>query len=204
MLAEGASSNLSLNIARSERNGTPRGALTGEALSAVLSQHLPEGGIVCDEGITLSGAFYAQTESSAPHEYLSVTGGAIGIGIPLSTGASVACPDSKVINFQADGSGLYTLQGLWTQARERLDVLTIILSNKAYAILFSEMRKIGIDQIGPNATRMLSLTDPAIDWVQLANGMGVEAVSVDSCEAFDAALRSALARRGPFLIECLL
>jgi acetolactate synthase-1/2/3 large subunit len=119
-------------------------------------------------------------------------------------GAAIACTDRKVITFQSDGSGLYTLQGLWTQARESLDVVTVVLANRAYAILLAEMRNLGVNDIGRNATRMMSLTDPAPDWVHLARGMGVEAACVQSCEEFSDILGSALKRRGPFLIECLI
>ena len=104
----------------------------------------------------------------------------------------------------SDGSGLYTPQALWTQARENLDVLTVVLANRAYAILLDELLNLGVNQVGRNATRMMSLTDPAPDWVHLAKGMGVEAASVQTCEAFSDVLGSVLKRRGPFLIECVI
>jgi acetolactate synthase-1/2/3 large subunit len=182
----------------------PQGQLTGDAVSAILARHLPEGAIVCNEGSITGRRFYGFSEQAPPHDFLSVTGGSIGIGIPLSVGAAIACPDRKVITYQADGSGLYTLQGLWTEARENLDVLTVVLANRAYAILLAELRNLGVNEVGRNATRMMSLTDPAPDWVHLAKGMGVEASSVQSCEAFSDILASAVRRRGPFLIECLI
>jgi len=132
------------------------------------------------------------------------TGGSIGEGIPLATGAAVACPDRKVINLQADGSAMYTVQGLWTQARENLDVVTIIFSNRTYAILHAEMRNVGVATVGRNATRMLDLDSPALDWVSLARGMGVEAAVATTCEQFADLFDAALRRRGPFLIEARL
>ncbi len=182
----------------------PRGQLTGDAVSAILARQLPEGTIVCNESSITGRRFTGFSEQAPPHDLLSVTGGSIGIGIPLSVGAAIACPDRKVITLQSDGSGLYTLQGLWTEARENLDVLTIVLANRAYAILLAEMRNLGVTDIGRNATRMMSLTDPAPDWVHLAHGMGVDAASARSCEEFSDILGSALKRRGPFLIECLI
>jgi acetolactate synthase I/II/III large subunit len=132
------------------------------------------------------------------------TGGAIGIGIPLSVGAAIACPDRKVVTLQADGSGMYTLQGLWTAARERLDMVVIVFANHAYAILRAEMQNVGVNQFGHNAGRMLRLDDPDLDWVHLAKGMGVEAARADTCEGFADLYRSALGRKGPFLIEAVI
>jgi acetolactate synthase-1/2/3 large subunit len=183
---------------------SPRGELTGDAVSAILARHLPEGAVVCNEGSITGRRFYGFSEQAPPHDFLSVTGGSIGFGIPVAVGAAIACPDRKVITYESDGAGLYTLQGLWTEARENLDVLTVVLANRAYAILLAELRNLGVNEVGHNATRMMSLTDPAPDWVQLSQGMGVDAASVRSCEAFSDVLRSALKRRGPFLIECLI
>ncbi len=127
------------------------------------------------------------------------TGGSIGGGIPMATGAAIACPDRKVINLEADGSGMYTVQGLWTQARENLDVVTIVFANRTYAILHGEMRNVGVNAIGENARRMLDLDHPALDWVSLAKGMGVEAARADTCEALRRAAgqRSVAARAVP-------
>ena len=148
--------------------------------------------------------FFALSAFAAPHDYMMGTGGSIGGGIPMATGAAIACPGRKVINLEADGSGMYTVQGLWTQARENLDVVTIVFSNRTYAILHGEMRNVGVGAIGENARRMLDLDHPSLDWVSLAKGMGVEAARADTCERFDALLDSALSRRGPFLIEAVL
>ncbi len=184
--------------------GMPGGRLTEDAIAVILAQLLPENAILAEEALTSAQRLYALGASAPPHDYLMVTGGSIGIGPPLATGAAVACPDRKVINLQADGSGMYTLQALWTQARERLDVLTIICSNRAYAILRREMANLGITEIGRNASRMIDIDDPALDWVSLAKGMGVDGARAESCERFADLIRAALGRKGPFLIEAVL
>ncbi len=180
------------------------GRLTGAAVNILIAHTLPEQAIVCDESITQGREFPIYSASSAPHDWLVLTGGAIGIGLPLATGAAVACPDRKVVTLQADGSGMYTLQALWTQARENLDCLTVILANRSYATLHGEMKKVGVEESGRNARRMLDLQEPHLDWTHLARGMGVEAVSVDTVEGFARALQEGLKRRGPFLIEAVI
>lgn len=180
---------------------TLRGDLTADAVAWITARALPDAAIVADETISAGSSFFEHSRTSAPHDYLRITGGAIGIGIPLATGAAIACPDRKVVALQADGSGMYTIQGLWTQARERLDVLTIVFANRTYGILHGEMAKVGVEQFGHNAARMLNIDDPALDWVSMANGMGVEAARADTPERFFELLGAALARRGPFLIE---
>lgn len=185
-------------------NGVPQGSLTGDAVAIILARMLPEGAIVCDEALTSARELFAFGAHAAPHDYLMNTGGAIGIGIPLSVGAAVACPQRKVVTLQADGSGMYTVQGLWTQARERLDVLTVVFSNRAYAILRMELRNLGVNQVGRNAERMMSLDQPALDWVSLAKGMGVDGARATTCEGFASLLASALQRRDPFLIEAVI
>jgi acetolactate synthase-1/2/3 large subunit len=182
----------------------PNGPLSGDNVSAILARHLPEDAIVCNDSNISGRRFFGFSEAAPPHDFLGVTGGAIGISIPLAVGAAIACPERKVISYVSDGSALYTPQGLWTQARERLDVVTIVLANRAYAILLGELRNLGVNDVGRNATRMMSLDDPPPNWVKLANGMGVEAVSVQTCEAFSDVLGSALKRHGPFLIECVI
>ena len=181
-----------------------RGALTDEALTLIVASLLPDNAIVCDEALTSMRGFFQASKDSAAHDYLMVdTGGAIGNGIPVAAGAAVACPDRKVIGLQADGSGMYTVQGLWTQARENLDVVTIVLSNRTYAILHLEMRNVGVEHFGRNARRMLNLDEPPLDWVMLARSMGIEAGRAQTCEAFTRLLEGALARHGPFLIEAV-
>lgn len=182
----------------------PVGPLNAETVSIAVARALPENAIVCDESVTSGGRLAALAPGLPPHDHLMLTGGAIGIGIPLAAGAAIACPDRKVVALQADGSGMYTVQGLWTQAREHLDVVTVVLANRAYAILQGEMRNVGVNRFGRNASRMLGLDDPALDWCALATGMGVEAGRAATVEEFTALLDAALSRRGPFLIEALI
>ena len=181
--------------------GYPVGQLTDDAVAVMVAHKIPENAIVCEEAITSGRRFFALSAFAAPHDFIMTTGGSIGDGIPLATGAAIGCPDRKVINLQADGSAMYTVQGLWTQARENLDVTTIIFSNRTYAILHAEMRNVGVDSIGTNARRMLDLDNPPLDWVSIARGLGVEAAVATSCETFSTLLDAALSRHGPFLIE---
>ncbi|UDL95009.1 acetolactate synthase large subunit [Lichenihabitans sp. PAMC28606] len=188
----------------SETSDLSTGPLDGETVCRIVARRMPEGAVVCDESLTAGFSFFAHSQAAAPHDYLQLTGGAIGIGIPLAAGAAVASPGRKVIGLQADGSGMYTVQGLWTQAREGLDVVTVIFSNRAYAILHGEMANVGVNAIGRNAARMLNLDDPALDWVSLAKGLGVEAARATTAVAFDALFAAAMTRPGPFLIEAVL
>jgi acetolactate synthase-1/2/3 large subunit len=178
------------------------GALTPCFINRLVAERLPEQAIVCDEALT-SGGFFDCSFDAAQHDYLQLTGGATGIGIPLAAGAAVACPDRKVINLQADGSGMYTVQALWTLAREKLDVLTIVFANRSYATLAGEMRKLSVATPGPNAQRMLRIDEPAIDWAKMSESLGVPAVRAETASAFARALDMALGSRGPFLIEAV-
>jgi acetolactate synthase-1/2/3 large subunit len=182
----------------------PAGALTPDAISIAVARALPEGAVICEESLTSAGQLSVLAPTMAPHDHLPITGGSIGIGIPLAVGAAIACPDRKVVGLQADGSGMYTLQALWTQARERLDVLTVVFSNRGYSILKGEMRNVGVDEFGRNARRMLEIDDPALDWCALAKGMGVEAARARTAEEFNRLVDAGLSRRGPFLIEAVI
>jgi acetolactate synthase-1/2/3 large subunit len=179
----------------------PTGALTPQSIGAVLCNLLPDHAIVTDESVTTGRSFFKDTHSAAPHDWLSLTGGAIGEGLPLAVGAAIACPDRKVVALQADGSGMYSLQAIWTIARERLDVTICIWANRAYAILKGELAGVGAGIGGKKAHSMLSLSDPPLDWVKLAAGMGVEGARVTSAEAFADVFAAAVRRKGPFLIE---
>lgn len=181
----------------------PQGALDSDTIALALGALLPEGAIVCDESVTTGRNFFTATRDAPPHDWLQLTGGAIGLGVPLATGAAIACPDRKVVNLQADGSALYTAQALWTQARENLDVLTLVWANRSYAILHAELANVGANP-GRKAIDMLTLDHPPVDWVALAKGYGVEACRVSDLGGFVSALRSGLSRRGPFLVEVLL
>lgn len=182
----------------------PTGDLTPDSIGRALARRMPENAIICDEAITSGRAFGQLAPGIQPHDHLSLTGGAIGIGIPLSVGAALARPDQKVILLQADGSGMYTVQGLWTQARENLDVVTIVYSNRSYAILQGEMRNVGVNQFGKNARAMLDLDRPDLDWCLMARGMGVEAGRATTIDEFSRLLDAALSNKGPFLIEAMI
>ena len=187
-----------------ERPALPKGTLNAESAMTAIAALMPEGTVIVDESIT-SGRFTAPiTAHAPPHDWLQITGGSIGIGPPLALGAAVAAPERQVINLQADGSAMYTLQALWSQARTRAKVLTVIWSNRSYAILTGELMAVGASNPGRKALDMLSLDSPALDWVSLARGMGVPGVRADSAEAFSAAVRAGLAEGGPFLIEAVI
>jgi acetolactate synthase-1/2/3 large subunit len=180
------------------------GAVSAGAAATVVGALLPEGAVVVEEALTAAPAFLAQTRGAAPHDYLQLTGGAIGIGLPLATGAAVACPDRKVVCLQADGSAMYTVQALWTQAREGLDVTTVLLNNRSYAILKRELSNVGAEDAGRGALDMMELDWPALDWVVLARGMGVEAGRAKTVEELDRQLAIGLRSDGPYLIDLVL
>ena len=180
-----------------------RGAPTPEGLARTIAALMPEGCIIADESVSFGRGFYRETFAAPQHDWLHITGGAIGCGFPLATGAALGAPGRRVIGLQADGSGMYTLQALWTQAREKLPVTTIILSNRQYAILLGEYQGVGANP-GRTAMDMLDLSNPDIGWVQLANGMGVEAAQATTLEQVGDLLAQSCARPGPFLIEMVI
>jgi acetolactate synthase-1/2/3 large subunit len=179
-------------------------ALDPASIGAVMASLLPENAIVMEEGATSSLPFYGSSTGANPHSLMSLTGGAIGQGLPCATGAAVACPERKVIALQADGSGMYTLQSLWTQAREGLDVVTVLCSNRAYRILQIEFARSGNVEPGPKARSLTSLTQPELDWVALAKGCGVPGTRIERVEAFSKGLAGALAEPGPHLLELMI
>ena len=179
-----------------------QGSLDHKNIATIISALLPENAIVADEGITVSRDLPVPTAGAAPHDWLQICGGSIGLGFPLATGAAVACPDRPVVAIQADGSGMYTLQALWTQARENLNVTTVLLSNRAYAILKHELRNVGANA-GSVATDMMELNRPDLDWVALANGMGVPAAKASDTTTLIREFKAALASEGPYLIEAI-
>jgi acetolactate synthase-1/2/3 large subunit len=150
--------------------------------------------------VTSGRALFPQTWAAAPHDWIQITGGAIGYAFPAATGAAVACPDRKVVCLQADGGGMYSLQALWTQAREKLDVVNVVFANRRYAILQGELAAVGA-QPGPASRELFDLSRPEIRWTKLAEGMGVEAERVETLERFADVFRAASQRRAPFLIE---
>jgi acetolactate synthase I/II/III large subunit len=181
----------------------PDGALTAQTVCAALGALLPEGAIVSDEGNT-SGLFAAgATAGAPPHDWLCLTGGAIGQGLPVAVGAAVACPDRRVVALESDGSAMYTLQALWTMVRESLDVTTIICNNGSYAVLNMELGRVGAQGAGPRAKAMLDIRRPDLDFVALAQGMGVAATRATTAEDFNDQLARALATPGPTLVEAV-
>ena len=186
-----------------ERPGLPSGPLTSQTVCQALGALLPEGAIVSDEGNT-SGLFApGATAGCPPHDWLTLTGGAIGQGLPVAVGASVADRDRRVVALEADGSALYTIQSWWTMAREGLDVTTIILNNHSYAVLNMELDRVGVDGPGPRAREMLDLGHPDIDFVQLANGLGLHAARAETSEQFNNELARAFATPGPSVVEAV-
>ena len=177
------------------------GRLDAAAVGRSVARRLPEGAIISEEAISNAFPIITELTSAPPHIHLALTGGAIGQGIPLATGAAIAAPGSKIVNIQADGSAMYTLQALWTQAREKLDVVTIILANRSYGVLRAEVERVGARIDDTLAAGLLDIDNPALDWVALARGMGIEGCRATSAEQFDDMLASALAATGPRLIE---
>ncbi|MGE3302767.1 MAG: acetolactate synthase large subunit [Hyphomonadaceae bacterium] len=178
------------------------GPLNAYAVATSLARRMPEGAIVCDDGVTSAFTIHLNTAGAARHTWLYGAGGAIGEGMPLAIGAAVARPDAKVICLAGDGAAAYTLQSLWTMARERLDILTIVFANRAYMVLNVEMMRAGAAP-GEAARKLFSLGDPPLDWVKLAEGQGVHAVRSATAGEFDAALARLLAQPGPKLIEAV-
>jgi acetolactate synthase-1/2/3 large subunit len=185
------------------RPSTATGAPTPEKLAQTVAALLPEQAIVSDESVSYGRGFYRHTHAAAPHDWLHLVGGAIGQGLPLATGAAIgAGGQRRVLSLQADGSALYSLQSLWTQAREGLPCTTVLISNRKYAILQGEYRSVGATP-GPTALRMLDLGNPDLGWVKLAEGMGVEAARASSMEECADLLAGSFRRPGPFLIELM-
>jgi acetolactate synthase-1/2/3 large subunit len=183
----------------------PEGALTLDKVGQAIGALLPQDAVVVHEAITSGQPIALGLATARRHDLLvAAMGGAIGAGLPVAVGAAVACPDRKVLALSGDGSAMYTLQSLWTMAREALDVTVVIFANHTYQILHGELAAVGAPTVGRNVMRMFDLVDPKLDWVALARGHGVEAVHVATTEAFIEALAGAMARKGPFLIavEC--
>jgi acetolactate synthase-1/2/3 large subunit len=182
----------------------PTGELTPHSLGAAVAHHFPENAIVVAEGGTAGGGCVAATRTAHAHDWLMLTGGSIGYGLPCAVGAAIACPDRRVLCLQADGGGMYTNQALWTQAREKLDITNIIFANQKYSILQIEFGRVGAHNPGPKAMSMLDLSNPELNWVSLAHGMGVPGWRVHTVEEFVAAYLESLATPGPTLIEAML
>ncbi len=180
------------------------GPITADSAAAAVLASLPDGAVVIDEAVSTGRGFGARMPNAAPHDWLQVMGGAIGFGLPGAVGAAIGAPGRPVLAMVGDGSAMYTVQALWTMAREQLPVVVLIFANRAYRILQGELQGVDATVSGDQARRMLSLDQPALDWVALARGHGLPAQQVDSAEALVRALRDGFASRGPCLIEALL
>jgi acetolactate synthase I/II/III large subunit len=182
----------------------PSGKLNAGKMCATIAALQPEHCIVADEGVTSSAPYYSYVPFLKPFSLLTLTGGAIGQGMPLALGAALACPDRKVINIEADGSAMYTIQALWSQAREKANVITVICSNRKYFIIELECLMAGYGSPGAEARALMNLTNPALDWVGLSRGMGIPAASVTTAEELTREFKAALKESGPHLIEAVL
>jgi acetolactate synthase-1/2/3 large subunit len=182
----------------------PNGPLTAAKVCQAVGATLPEGAILSDEAITSAAALPANTAGAPRHDWLTLTGGAIGQGLPVAVGAAIACPDRPVIALQADGSALYTIQSLWTMAREQLDVTVVIFSNRSYAILNAELTRIGVQEPGPTAQTQVDLGNPTVDFVELGTGLGITSRRIDMAEQLTRALDQAITEPGPHLIEAVI
>lgn len=180
------------------------GPLTAEAIGRTAAVLAPEGTIFSDESVSANEQIWQPLAAARSHDHLPVTGGAIGQGLPVAMGAALACPGRKVVALEADGSALYTLQSLWTMARERLDVTTVILANRRYRILDVEMQRTGAGAVGPRADEMIDLTRPEPDWIKLAEGLGVQATRAATADEFIREFGAAMREPGPRLIEALI
>jgi acetolactate synthase-1/2/3 large subunit len=182
----------------------PSGDLNAHVIGATICRHLPHNAIISDDAVTSGQPIFLQTQTAAAHDWLMLTGGAIGQGIPVAIGAAVACPTRKVVSLNGDGAAMYTVQGLWTIARENLDVVVVVFANHAYRILNVEFTRTGSGRPGPSAKSLLDLGLPRIDWTGLATSLGLTATRCTAAEQFDAAFATAMAQRGPHLIEAAL
>ncbi|WP_104524497.1 acetolactate synthase large subunit [Blastococcus atacamensis] len=203
-LASAVAPDATAEVAEFERPELPTGELTPRTMAAVIGALLPENAIVVDEALTSGVGLTEMTSAGPRHDWLSLTGGAIGDGLPMALGAAVACPDRPVIGIQADGSAMYTISALWSYAREQADIITIICDNGSYAILEHELQKVGAASDGERARKLLDLGGPGLDFVSIAQGMGVPASRATTAEELAEQLQKALAEPGPHLIDAVL
>lgn len=190
-------------IQQLQRPSAPRGRLSAPKVCKAVGHYLPENAIIIDEAITSGLMLNALTAGSPRHDMIALTGGAIGQGLPNAVGAAIACPERPVIALIGDGTAMYTIQALWTMAREQLNVTTIIFNNASYSVLNIELERVGAEEVGEKAKSQLDLNGPVLNFAQLAQGMGVHGVRVDTAEAFNHALQYALSQPGPHLIEAM-
>lgn len=189
---------------RPARPGLPGGAVSLDGIAAALAALLPQDAVLIDESVTSGRSIYNVTAGSADHEWLQNMGGSIGFSMPVGVGAAIASPERKVVVLTGDGSAAYTLQSLWTMAREKLNVTVVVFANRRYSILQGELKNVGVQNPGPRAVDMLTIGRPDMNWAKLAEGHGVEGVTVDDLDGFVKALRDAFADTNPRLVELLL
>lgn len=187
-----------------KRPDRPRGKLTAEKVCKAVGHLMPENAIIVDEGITSSLMLSVMTEGAPRHDLITLTGGAIGQGLPNAVGAAVACPDRPVLALIGDGTAMYTIQALWTMAREHLNVTTVIFNNASYSVLSIELDRVGAEQAGAKARSQLDLRGPVLNFAEMAQGMGVHGVRVDTAEDMAKAMEYALSMPGPHLIEVMI
>lgn len=188
-------------VAEPNSGAIPTGPTDALGIAAVLGQTIPENAIVVDEAVTTGRAFFPATAGAPAHTWLNNCGGSIGYGMPVAIGAAMACPDRKVLALVGDGSAMYTVQSIWTMAREQLDITILIFANHSYQILRGELTNVGVQNPGPRAIDMLSLNRPNLNWVEMAHSMGAKACRVDDCGDLARAIKTGLATPGPYLIE---
>jgi acetolactate synthase I/II/III large subunit len=181
-----------------------QGELTAERACRTLAACLPEGAILVDEGVSSAFSYYGLSRGLVPHSYITIAGGSIGYGMPCSTGAAMACPERPVINLEADGSAMYTVQALWTQARHNLNITTLICANRSYNILKMELERFNVGSFGPDVTSLVDIGDPTLNWVKIAEAMGVPAASVNTAEQLASEMGRSTLEAGPHLIEMVL
>jgi acetolactate synthase-1/2/3 large subunit len=192
------------HVAAPRRPEIPSGGLSPVTLAPLLGALIPENAIIVDESVTTGREFFPETAGAPPHDWINNRGGSIGYGLPVAVGAAIACPDRKVIALEGDGSCMYTVQSLWTMAREGLDITVLVFANNGYNILRGELTNVGVQNPGPRAVDMLSLSRPNLDWVSMSKGMGVPAVRVTDCAQLAKAMSNGLSSGGPNLIEVVL
>jgi acetolactate synthase-1/2/3 large subunit len=186
------------------RIAPPTGAVTLDGIARLLAALMPDNAVIIDESVTTGRNFGAHMAGAPPHDWLNLMGGAIGCGLPLATGAAIAAPQRQVIALEGDGSAMYTLQALWTMARENLKVMVIVFANRSYRILHGELANVGAGTPGRKAIDMLTLDRPDLDWTALAKGCGVEAGRATSLEELAQQFKRGLAAPGPYLIELVM
>lgn len=204
LLAEALDAPADFDTPQLERPPRPSGEISATAIAQALVSTMPESSIVIDEGVTSAGAVYPISANGPAHSFLALTGGAIGFGMPAGVGAAIACPDRQVIVLEGDGSGLYTCQALWTQAREGLNVVNVVFNNSVYRILQVELLRAGITEPGPQALHLTELSKPAVQWTTLSESFGVPATRVESADELTAALENAFAEDGPHTVEVMI